>query len=150
MSFKNYPVSALTLSARGHVDIIKMSQQAGYTTACWQNYCTKKRRESERKREGGLCVCVFTHMHANTSKDKKTHTSQTYEVKMTYHFSSIPSLGYIETAHNHIHTLTCIQFTSRHILTHTLTLLPQDTDCPPLSVYELICLRQTGWRWGHL
>lgn len=64
---------------------------------------------------------------------------------MTYHSSSISSLGYIQ-AHLITFTPACGNNSLPGTVSfHTDTCLPQDTERPPLSVYELICLLQTGW-----
>lgn len=63
---------------------------------------------------------------------------------MAYHSSSDSSLGHITHAHTH-----ACGYNSLPQLSHTHTGLPRETNRPPLSVYELICLPQTGMRRGQ-
>ena len=87
------------------------------------------------------------HAHIRT----RIYTGRTYELEMAYHSSSVSSLGHIRHTHTHTHTHACCYNSLPHSLshTHTHTGLPQETYRPPLSVYELICLPQTGMRRGQ-
>lgn len=126
MSFKNYAVSALTHSIRGQVDIIKVSQQAGSTTVCWQNHYTMW----EGRQDG--TVYMDSHTHANTY----THT-----VKYTHQLNlgggnDLSLLIYFITGIHSDASLT-------HTRTHTFCLRTQ-TVLHCLFMNSSVCCRQAG------
>lgn len=138
MSFKNYPVSALTLSTRGHIDIIKMSQQAGYTSVLTKPLYQEKERES--------AVCVFTHMHANTSTHKGIDTPaklMRWKWLITphlFHHWDTLRLCTITYTHRRVH----YSLPDTFLHTHLHCCLGTQTVLHCLFMKSFVCTRQAG------
>lgn len=137
MLFKNDAVIALTHSIRGQEDIIKVSQQAGFTTICWENHYTtwEGRQES--------IVYMDSHTCMQTHTDRYTHTKC-----MRWKWLITPHL---------FHHRDTFRLISSHSHTHTLVCLRKQTVLHCLFMNSSVCCRQGGdediycvLRYGHV